>query len=499
MTRALTLGSLALALSLAIPPEPSTAQSSAEWTLRPDAHAPAGVTLDHLRGHGELLFTYRLRQMEDRGTRVGPDTIPALLILQDFEMVPLEVSRQEHALALSYGLLEWVTFEASVPLVQRTAEIATETNVAETSAWGLGDVEAHALVSLHESWPYRAHLSAGFSFPTGGVNEEGVTPRSHPDPEILPYPLQYGSGTVDFTPGATFVAVNEHGTFGAQARGVLRIGENSRDYRLGNRALFTGWVAPRFTDWLSGSARVSWERWGNLSGSDPALDPMAIQMAHPFLQGGTRVDAPVGVNIHFPEGRLQGGRASAEISFPVHHDLDGPQLGRDWGFHLKLSLPVGARAAPAPEPTPSDAPATVREISTSEPEGERRTLCLATGRDVEILITPDGDTLVGPERRSVRELGDDAYEGRYATTAAWFLDDEPMEFEGYEYVSFDDEVGLDCSRIVQVGVYDEVPFFAEVDAQEPFETLFVPVSPGSWQGYERRPAVRGQDSMRMRR
>ncbi len=494
MKRALTRGAVLLAMALPGLPEATDAQESPTWTDRPDAHAPVGVTLDHLRAPGELLLGYRLLHLDHSGTRVGADTVPHAHLLMDWEMMPLSMSRQIHAVEASFGVSEHFTLQGSVPFVVTDAEMRTQEFLEHSGTSGVGDVELHALASFYDSWPYRAHASAGVSLPVGSIRQRDVTPLSFPDPELLPYPMQHGSGTLDLLPALTFVTENVHGTVGGQARAVIRTGENDREYRLGHRVEATGWGAYRFSDFVSGSVRVNWERWGNVRGSDPALDPGAVPMAHPFLQSGSRIDLPVGVNVYLREGRLEGGRLSAELQVPVHHDLDGPQLGRDWGVGLSWTMPFGqSAAAPEHPPARQPAPPPPDRSGPEPPAGELLTLCLATGRNEQVLVTPQGDSLLAdPGTLSIRAEGASSpLPGTYADGRAWFAQDDPMEFDGHDYVKFGSESALDCDEIVQVGVYDDVPFFADVHASEPLDILYVPVQPGLWQVYRVRPAVRG--------
>ena len=93
-------------------------------------------------------------------------------------------------------------------------EIAAASNATERpSALGLGDIEAQVLYTLHDFWPYRAHLIGGMSFPTGPTGIDGPNPASATD-ETLPYPVQPGTGTFAFLPGIVFVAENASGTVG---------------------------------------------------------------------------------------------------------------------------------------------------------------------------------------------------------------------------------------------------------------------------------------------
>ena len=166
-------------------------------------------------------------------------------------------------------------------------------------------------------------------------------------------------------------------------------------------------------------------------------------------------------------------------------------LGVQAGVSMMFRHQIEERVEQLPAPPP-DTVIVEREVEPPLPTGEPASICLATGESVEILITPQGDTLVGPQRVSVQDLGPGvAFEGAYADGRDWFVQDEAIDFEDHEYVKFGGEVSLDCPDIQQVGEWQGVPLFAEVGAEEPYETLYVPVRPGVWQAYETTPEVRG--------
>ena len=166
-------------------------------------------------------------------------------------------------------------------------------------------------------------------------------------------------------------------------------------------------------------------------------------------------------------------------------------LGVQAGLSLMFREREVVREVQLPAPPPDTV--VVREEAPL-PEGTPSEICLATGENVTIYVTPQGDTLVGPRRVSVGELGPGvAFAGEYASGRDWFVNDEPIPFEDRSYAKSGGEVGLDCANIMRVGEHMGVPLFANTGAQRPFETLYVPVRPGVWQAYQTDlAAVRGQ-------
>ncbi|MFP4624895.1 MAG: hypothetical protein ACLFRX_11995 [Gemmatimonadota bacterium] len=126
-----------------------------------------------------------------------------------------------------------------------------------------------------------------------------------------------------------------------------------------------------------------------------------------------------------------------------------------------------------------------REVEPPLPEGRPTMICLATGQSVEVRVSAAGDTLVGPRRVPLVELGPAVgFVGAYAATERWFVDDEPITFAGRTFSRFGQPEAPDCRSIKIVGDYDGVNLFADVEASEPFEALYVPVQPGVFQPYQ---------------
>ena len=139
-------------------------------------------------------------------------------------------------------------------------------------------------------------------------------------------------------------------------------------------------------------------------------------------------------------------------------------------------------ALPAPPP---DTVVLERTVAPELPTGTPTTICLATGVQAQVMITARGDTLVGPSRTPISELRPAVdFTGAYADGKEWFTGDEPLEFEEREYSKSGEPLRLDCAKIERVGEHEGVPLFADRSHERPFDIVYVPVTPGVWQGYE---------------
>ncbi|MSR35751.1 MAG: hypothetical protein EXR95_03760 [Gemmatimonadetes bacterium] len=145
---------------------------------------------------------------------------------------------------------------------------------------------------------------------------------------------------------------------------------------------------------------------------------------------------------------------------------------------------------------PAPAPDTItitREVAAPLPTGQATSICLATGETIQVLVTAQGDTLVGPARTSIRLLRQAGvvFAGEYAQGRTWFDQDQPITFEERPYQKSGGEIRLNCPDLVRVGEYQGVPLFAMRNATQPYTQLYVPVRPGVWQMYENLRATRG--------
>jgi hypothetical protein len=169
-----------------------------------------------------------------------------------------------------------------------------------------------------------------------------------------------------------------------------------------------------------------------------------------------------------------------------------------WGFLVSAALcpdqgglckpGLLEKASPDTVRLPAPPPDTVRmnvEVAPPPPTGTPATLCLATGENAQVLVTAQGDTLVGDDRVSVRTLRPGVvFAGTYAEGMSFFENDEDITFEDGGYSKSGGEVGMNCGNIMRVGDYMGVPLFADSNASSPYETVYVPVRPGVWQGYQ---------------
>ncbi len=319
-------------LAVAVPAE---AQEELVWSSkRPDAQAPFGVLGGRTLEQGEFELTYRFSQLNSAGVWFEDSEVPWDYWTDYYQVVPISMRTQVHSLALAVAATPDLTFTANLGYSFRHREQLTASGniFYVTESDELGDLEVAGLYKVFEKGPYRAHVQMGALIPTAPTEIEGMTPFSSPGEEPLSYDMRPGAGVFGAMPGLTAVAQNETGTVGAQVKGTIFVGTNSRDFAPGDRFEFNAWGAYRVSDYLSVSARAAYQAWGAIDGADPDLDPVRDPGNDGFYMSGSRLDLPIGLNIYMPEGRFAGHRLSLEYIFPASHTYDGAQLGADWGL-----------------------------------------------------------------------------------------------------------------------------------------------------------------------
>jgi len=344
----------ACALGLAIIPSaiPAAYADDAPTAL---SHAPIGVMGDHLHDKGEFMLSYRYSYMSMEGNRVGTDSIGADEIVTTIpnrtgmpptlRVVPVEMPMQMHMIGAMYAPTDWLTLMGMT--MYMTMEMdhltyqgmmgATELGTFTTDVSGFGDSSITALIKLYKKEHLSVHLNAGLSLPTGSIDEtDTVLTPMNTQPELrLPYAMQLGSGTVDLKPGITLVNRSHDGRFGggAQYMATIRTGENDENYTLGDVHQLTGWGQYAPVPSLAFSLRGTLRSTAKIDGSD-AMIMAPVQTANPDFYGGEVFEVGAGANWLFIGGALDGHRVAAEVSVPVHQDLNGPQMENDYNFTL---------------------------------------------------------------------------------------------------------------------------------------------------------------------
>ncbi len=331
--------------------QPLGAQDSPphEWTSdRADAKAPASITQDRILPAGAYHLAVRYLYTGMSGQGYGTDSLTVDQVLNLFDVSPSEMVMHGFALDFAWGLTSRITLSATGVFAQKTMDYLTGLDgqpnaylFYQTEASGIQDLNVNALYEILKQGAIRFHVFGGVSVPIGAIDSEDVTPFSDPEAAQLPYTQQMGSGTFDVSPGFSFNMQNKKASLGFQGKATIRMGENDRGWALGDLYTANLWAGFKSSNWASASLGLRYANWGNVEGFDEDLNPDESPAHNTLTQAGWRVDLPVGINFVMPEGQFEGHRLSVEFLFPIHQDLDGPQLKHNWSVAAGWSVDVG--------------------------------------------------------------------------------------------------------------------------------------------------------------
>ncbi|MGM0563349.1 MAG: transporter [Pseudomonadota bacterium] len=317
-----------------------TSSALAHDLPRADAHAPIGVSGDHFHKAGEWMFSYRYKTMNMDQIYNGSGELSSDDVLGfGYNTAPEEMDMEMHMIGGMYAPTDRITLMAMVPHVtktmsarssQMTQNLMNARAAFETETRGIGDMKIGGLYVLHSQEGKNLLLNAMVSLPTGTIDEEGLMANPMMGERQLAYPMQLGSGTVDLMPGLTYTAAYEGYSWGSQVKATLRTGENDNGYTLGDRQALTTWIAKPLGNSWSVSARLAYEHWDNIDGSDEDLqaDPATSLAADTGRKAGEHTQALLGINYIFKGLNEKGNqRLAIEVGDTFAHDLDGPQMG----------------------------------------------------------------------------------------------------------------------------------------------------------------------------
>jgi hypothetical protein len=309
------------------------------WTAsRPDGHAPITVMGDHMHAMGEWMVSYRYMTMDMKGLLKGSDDVTSnsqtgtMMMPGDYMMVPTEMTMDMHMFGAMHAISDQWTLMCMLNYLDNEMTMINRMGVTskmETS--GLGDLKIGGLYDLAR-WQdgRRAHLSLGFSAPTGSIDEKSGA-------NTVGYGMQLGSGTWDFLPAITYLGQTKNYSYGAQLGAVLRISDNDQGYTLGNQVDATVWGVRKITDSLSASVKIDHTCQEEVDGSHKGISNMQRNMTpakDPAHQGRDLTSVGLGLNYYVQSGALKGHRIAAEWETPIHQKVNGVQLELDSSWTL---------------------------------------------------------------------------------------------------------------------------------------------------------------------
>lgn len=310
---------------------------------RPDAHAPIGLMGDHLHYKGGFMISVRHMNMRMDGNMNGTSKVNDEDIYKDFMVAPQHMNMQMVMLGLMYAPSDRITVMAMQNYVKNSMGLTAQMMMGgmknktdfSTNSTGFGDLRVGALYGLLADNKKSLHINSFINLPVGSVKERDNTPMK--DDVKLPYSMQLGSGTFDYSLGVTFKRNFTVGSIGTQVMGTFRTGKNSEGYRFGNQLQINVWGAYALNSNISLSGRVQGITEGKINGNDKELNPETVTTSNTDNYGCKGLKSFVGFNISFSKDSFFNRfRLGAEVGAPFYENYAGIQMNEN--IHINAGI-----------------------------------------------------------------------------------------------------------------------------------------------------------------
>ena len=322
----------------------------------PASKTPIAIMGDHLHHQGGWMASYRYMTMKMQDLQTGTSSTNMADALQNYSMVPKEMTMNMHMLGLMYAPTDNLTMMVMASFIDQEmtslmnpmpmdggmnnmnmgmdsdmnsgmdAMSMMNTQVKMESD-GLADVSISALMNAFNGDNYRSHFTLGVRLPAGDIDQtrSGMMGEN----VLMGYPMQIGTDTINILAGYTFVYESGQWQLGTQLNYETALNENDADYKPGDKIQWHNWASYGVTESFSISARMSYFDKGNYSGHDQRLTLLMMPTADPKQRGVSQFDWAVGVTYGFKNGLLKNQQVSFEYSQPIEQDFEGMQLKTD--------------------------------------------------------------------------------------------------------------------------------------------------------------------------
>lgn len=290
-----------------------------------DDHAPIGVMRDHIHNKGEFMLSYRINYMQMKELKNGDDKVTTQTALQNYNMVPNEMTMKMHMVGAMYGFNDKLTFASMLGFIEKNMQnIKKDNSLTKNKVNGISDLKLNALYKFYQRDKKRVQFNLGISLPTGSIDNKNSQGKR------LAYAMQIGSGSYELLPGIHYSNKINCFSYGGQINLNFRLNHNKYAYKLGDHYNITAWLAKKLNNNISISSRLDYNKNEDIEGKDSSLMINMMPTANNALQARESLDLLLGTNLLFSESYLENHRLAFEIALPLYQKIAGPNLANDY-------------------------------------------------------------------------------------------------------------------------------------------------------------------------
>lgn len=262
---------------------------------------------------------------------------------ENFPVVPTEITQEAIVASLHYSVDSKSSIVVSLPYIKQGTDHISSVDSYENFliiSEGIGDLSGN-YSRLFKRWEQQTLTwSLGLSAPTGSIDKKGDTPRAAGDQQ-LPYTMQLGSGTWDFTLGLGYQNTLPTWTWGSSISTKIRTGKNDRSYRLGDRLTASVWGKWRNQHQIKPLAKLHLTHWEAIKGQDDEITvpnpsfPYPAAITNPSYFGGEKASLALGLETSIGKQIV-----TFEVGLPVYQNLNGVQNDEKINFSVNWDIPT---------------------------------------------------------------------------------------------------------------------------------------------------------------
>lgn len=206
-----------------------------------------------------------------------------------------------------------------------------------TRSSGFGDTFIKCNYAVFKKNHQELILTLGLGIPSGSIYKRYNTPSGN---QVLPYPMQLGSGTFDPLFDLQYSIKLKKWLLGIKGNTILHLYKNRNDYSFGNEYRVNTWIERAWNVYLKNFLVLEGVFWGNIRGADPSLNPNIVPLANPDTQGGRQINVFIGMNLMGQKKIFKGQKIELGAGTPIYLYLKGPQLRMSWAIYAQWSIAI---------------------------------------------------------------------------------------------------------------------------------------------------------------
>ena len=312
------------------------------------AFSPAGIPIGTRQMPHMWMFSYSYMNSVLKVNMEGTSKVNDNYIFEKYIMVPKSMRMDMHMFMAMYGLtgklslmlmLNYQVMHMSMNMLPDSMHMMNPNQMGGSSAemqydtHGFSDAKTYAVYQLFSDYNHSVILDLGVSIPVGSIVKTDYN-NIMIYGQRLPYMMQLGSGTFDFSPGIIYTYIKNNFFWSTSLTSVLHPFYNKAGYKLGNALILDTWAAYHWVHRLTSTLRFSASNTGYIKGNDTHIYESVEPASDPSNYGGKTVTGLVGLNYFFTDELLKNSKIALEFGLPLFQDLNGIQLATKHSIYL---------------------------------------------------------------------------------------------------------------------------------------------------------------------